>query len=430
MKTNCISGFIFVLAIISHGATAQNEKSGVPDSIVYNPADVSWRKSAEERIEKYRKADMGITVVDDRGNPIPDARIEVKMTRHAFGFGTLISQARWENIPNAEVARQQKELAENYFNKVVTIPTIKQSGDQMLDWLKERDIEIRGHYLMWARIQPGKRRGQPEVIPEDTLELRKIAFQYIEEMLTWAGDRISEWDVINHITTSGHLGFDHLFGFEIFADVIKYAKKRAPNAEMGINEGGVLWGNGPSMDEYYEVIRKLIELDAKPDAIGFMSHFRKNQLIRMEEIHKRLDKFSELVPHLQLTELDIDVNDNQLQANYLRDVMTIAFSHPAIFGIVMWNVWGKNNKALWYRDGTIKPAGKAWLDLVYNQWWTNQTGQTNGDGKFELRGFLGNYEITVQVGNETKTQQCHLEPGGNQVNFSMKQAISRGHTVR
>lgn len=417
MKTKFILAMMTLLMFAYFGETSSANQPEQDKSFKYSVNDNSWRESANERIEKFRKADFQINVIDNQGKAISNAQVNVKMTKHSFGFGALVGQTRWEGLPNTEVAQRNKDLVEKYFNKVVTIPTIQPSGDQMLYWFKERDIKVRGHYLMWARIQPGERKGQPKVMPADKNELRAQAFQYIKEMLTWSGTRVSEWDVINHITTSGHLGYDSLFGFQIFADVIKYAKEIAPHAVMGINDGGILWGDGPSMEEYYQVVQKLIKLNAKPDAVGFMSHFREEEFIAMGEIYKRLDKFAALVPHLQLTEFDIDVTDNQLQADYLRDVMTIAYSHPAIFGIIMWNVWGNNNKALWNQDGTIKPAGEAWIDLVYNQWWTNITGKTKRSGRFEGRGFLGDYEITVKLGDKIKTVKYQLVPGVSKIDF-------------
>jgi len=42
--------------------------------------DAEWRKQAEERIEKIRKADLKILVRDKRGVPVRDARVHVALT--------------------------------------------------------------------------------------------------------------------------------------------------------------------------------------------------------------------------------------------------------------------------------------------------------------------------------------------------------------
>ncbi|MEX0988202.1 MAG: endo-1,4-beta-xylanase [Bacteroidales bacterium] len=399
--------------------TIKNDTTNMVDN------DPEWLKSAKERIEIHRKSDIKITVSDISGEPVPDAEVAVKMSKHAFGFGALMGQSRWEDKPNPEDARLCRELVEKYFNKLVVGAHNNEVGDIQLDWLKERGIEVRGHYLMWARIQieDEDRRGQPDVMPADTNELKEIAFQYIEEMVTWAGNRISEWDAINHIVTdiSDHLGYDHLFGPSFFADVIKHAREHAPpGVEFWVNEGSILPGDGSRQDKYIAQIRKLLEYGGTPDGIGFMSHFKQeSDLISMDKIYERLDRFAELVPNLQLTEFDINVADQQLQAEYLHDVMTIAYSHPAVSGIVMWQIWGggANNTTLWNSDWTIKPAGEAWLDLVFNQWWTDLAGETDANGKYNLRGFLGDYDITVTAMGQTKTIKSQLDTAGISLDF-------------
>src|ERR1051326_3724626 len=44
-------------------------------------------KDADSRIERLRKTDFTIRVVDDGGVPIPDATVKVEQIRHKFLFG-------------------------------------------------------------------------------------------------------------------------------------------------------------------------------------------------------------------------------------------------------------------------------------------------------------------------------------------------------
>ena len=51
-----------------------------------------WRDPAvnariERNIERYRKGDATIAVVDAEGKPIPDATVKVRQTEHEFLFG-------------------------------------------------------------------------------------------------------------------------------------------------------------------------------------------------------------------------------------------------------------------------------------------------------------------------------------------------------
>jgi endo-1,4-beta-xylanase len=388
----------------------------------------SWREAARARIAEHRQANLEIAVVDAQGKPVPNANVAVKMTRHSFGFGALTGISRWDDKPNAADARRHLALVEERFNKVVTIPRADDpTTDRALDWLAARNIAVRGHYLMWAPLQPGRERyGQPpeafsrpvaEIVAQPTAadreKIRAAAFEHLERLLRFAGKRVTEWDAINHLANDTHGRFSDVFGPQIFADVIKRARELAPHARMWVNEGNVLTA-GNRLEKYHAAITELIALGAKPDGIGFMAHFREGEITPPEEIYKRLERFAALVPNLQLTELDIDLKDERLQAEAMRDILEIAFSHPAVSGIVMWQVWGQGAgaKTLWRTDWSIKPAGQVWLDHVFNDWWTETTGAAGPDGRFSTRGFLGDYEITVRAGDRHATVKTQLTRGG------------------
>lgn len=387
-----------------------------------------WREAARQRIEQHRKGDLDVRVTDSQGRPVSAATVTVKMIRHRFGFGALVGTNRWEDRPNAEDARRHLALVAERFNKVVTILKAGEPSSELaLTWLAERGIRVRGHYLMWAPVQPLRERGgQPTevfglpvkdlVAKADDRQLeaiRQAAFAHIERLLKFGGNRVAEWDAINHLANDAHVRFSDVLGPAIYADVIRRGRELAPHAQMWVNEGNVLTG-GQRLQKYHAAVAELIALGAKPDGIGFMSHFRDGGFTPPSEIYRRLEWFAELVPNLQLTELDIDTSDEQLQASFMRDVLTVAFSHPAVSGIVMWQVWGQGaaNKTLWRADWSIKPAGQVWLDQVFKEWWTNGGGTTDRQGKFSTRGFLGDYEVSVRVGDRAKAAQAQLVPGG------------------
>ena len=47
----------------------------------------TWRKRAAEGIERYRKGDGVVTVVDEAGNPVSNAKIKLTQKTHEFRFG-------------------------------------------------------------------------------------------------------------------------------------------------------------------------------------------------------------------------------------------------------------------------------------------------------------------------------------------------------
>ena len=84
----------------------------------------------------------------------------------------------------------------------------------------------------------------------------------------------------------------------------------------------------------------------------------------------------------------------------------VTFSHPSLEGVIMWGFWeGRHwypDAALYRKDWSIKPNGKAWEDLVLRQWRTEVTGKSDNKGKFSTRGFLGTYKIEVMHNGKKK----------------------------
>jgi hypothetical protein len=62
------------------------------------PSDAELLAGADTRIEKHRKADAAIVVVNAAGRPLSHAKIDVEQTRHAFLFGCNIFL--WGSLPN------------------------------------------------------------------------------------------------------------------------------------------------------------------------------------------------------------------------------------------------------------------------------------------------------------------------------------------
>ena len=60
-------------------------------------ADASWRKIADDNIDKYRKADISFQLKDKKGLPIIGAEISVEMKKHSFGWGTAVDAGTFVN---------------------------------------------------------------------------------------------------------------------------------------------------------------------------------------------------------------------------------------------------------------------------------------------------------------------------------------------
>lgn len=396
--------------------------------------DAPWRRQALDRIDHLRKGTLHLKVVDEDGTPVSGAQVRAEMKRHAFGFGSVVHPRylmaqdddgdRYRDIVARTMNKAPLETGFRWQNWFMGSDRYRKDMrtqlGQTLNWLNDHDIEVRGHYLMWA---PLSAKTQPEALLANGPALQKALFTHIAEKSQFSGQRVQEWDAINHIIGWGQRYEDVMGSPEIYAKVIRLGRQLNPHAEMWINEGQILPG-GSRRPPYLAMIETLKKQEALPDGIGFMGHFTGGSLTGMAQLKHIYDEFAKFGVPLQLTELDVDAGfDEQLQADYLRDVLILSFSHPAMEAINLWGFWeGRHwrpNAALWRRNWEIKPAGQVWMDWVHSQWRTTETGLSDSAGNFMTRGFFGEYEITVNRQNKRTTRSFVLHKDSPKVTISL-----------
>src|ERR1051325_2386886 len=75
-----------------------------PDSA----GDTRLLAGADARIEQYRKANATVKVLNQSGEPIPDARVHVEQLRHSFLFGCAAISLLKHSDPAQEEAYQKR----------------------------------------------------------------------------------------------------------------------------------------------------------------------------------------------------------------------------------------------------------------------------------------------------------------------------------
>ena len=421
------------------------------DSYVGRGPDAAWRKAASERIEKYRKGDLSVVVRDRASQPLGGAKVSVRMRRHAFWFGSR-ADVRLINS-DTEDAKKYREHFLELFN-YATVNTVyyfqwrtpKAAKEilaatlQAIPWLQRHGYPMRGHTLVWWFKDENINKPKQQVYE-----------RVIEHINQTAGNRslaaaFDEWDVQNEPFSNSEI-FRKL-GREKLVDFFNLVHKYDPDAKLFLNECHLIsqlhqkdWKQ--RQDFIYELVKELKDKDVPIHGLGFQSH-HVQALSPIPDILRILDRFAELGVDMQVTEYDIklrpaaDTKDwarrwrgpapttpelEQLEGEYMRDFLTAIFSHPGMKAFIMWGFWdGRHwlhNGPIFRKDWSLKPSGQAYKDLVLNQWWTNEDGKTNNDGIFKTRGFLGEYEVTIEHEGRKKTVKTALSRAGEAVSIEL-----------
>lgn len=431
------------------------------------------QKRVAEGIEKYRKGDLTITVVDGNGKIIPSAKVSIKQKNHAFRFGANIFLL--DEMESDEKNETYKKRFADVFN-MATLPFYwrdlepershprydkdspkvyrRPAPDLCMEFCEQNGIEPREHALAYERFYPKWLSDAPidEVKTAYENRCREISERYADKIPTIeVVNEMGHWD--NGITT--------LFKDP---DFIKYsfdvAEKYFPNNQLGINEAtNESWGDHClTTDKYYSYIESNILKGARIDAIGMQFHAFNKSEVEYEKTRKTYDPIS-LYNHmdlyarfgkpLQVTEITIpaytdDAEDEAIQAEIIENLYPIWFSHPAIEQIIYWNLVdgyahvassdpatiresqgdmtrGEN----YYRGGLLrfdmspKPAYNVIKRLITEVWHTEEQGTTDERGSVNFRGFYGDYDIEVESCGKCETLTVALQKSSDN-SFTVK----------
>jgi endo-1,4-beta-xylanase len=378
-----------------------------------------WREDAMARIEKHRKSDITVVVRNASGRPVDGAEVSITLSNLAFGIGGPYQAGLYRPDRSGFDVDTYQDKFKLHFNKAVLPNAMKWkqyptwgkiAAPKAVAWLSENNIPVRGHCLIW----PGWKYLPKELEQHknDPERLRQLATEHIEEMLTpWRG-KFVEWDVVNEVYMQ-HAMLD-VCGKDALVDWFKLARKLDPDTKLTYNDANTLVNNQPGhQDHYYETIQWLRSEGAPVDVMGFQGHI--HSFIPPEATYKRIERFAELGPAIEITEFDIlkqDVSD-EMASRYARDFMIAVFSHPKTIGIITWlggNPLRRNSvqqayaqTALYDENWNITPMGQVWLDLKTKEWHTDASGTTDSSGAYKTRGFHGEYNVTVTKDGKTAT---------------------------
>jgi endo-1,4-beta-xylanase len=401
--------------------------------------DAPWRAVADQSIEQLRKANFTVKVVNGAGQAVSGAEVRFEMTQHAFKFGSAVVSNKFNGGSALNPTYEQKMLdldgRGHGFNEIVFENDLKwpaweqhwsssqaEIASDML-WLKNKDISVRGHNLVW----PAWQYSPTDITATQTPDYIKNRIKnHLDNILNYpnVGKACTDWDVLNEIVTNndfanrfaGTMGYTT--GRELYTEVYKQARSLLPNAKLYINdyiaiEQGESSSNG--IATWKQRIDELLAQGAPIDGIGFQGHFSSipTGIPRVKEI---LDEFwNKYHFEAKVTEYDINkLASAELQAKYMRDILTICFAHPSMKGFLMWGFWDGahwlNNAPIYNQDWSLKPSGTAFIDQVFTKWWTDTKVNTSNIGEAIQRGYKGKYKITVKLPDgRIITQNADLE---------------------
>jgi len=254
-----------------------------------------WARAAEQRereivaatdqaIEKHRKADVTLRLVDSQGKPVTDARVSVEQTGHEFLFGCNIYG--FDRFPNNALNAAYKQRFEDLFN-YATVGFYwrwyeRQRGrplyeytDKVVAWCRYRGIRIKGHPLLWGSEAgvPHWSEGQP------TPDVQR---NRVQEILRRFQGRIEFWEVVNEPS--------HLDAPKV-DEPYRWARQADWKADLIINDYHVLADGCP---DFFQLLSEAKRNGVPFDGIGIQAHEPRTMRFPLDRVQQILDQYATL----------------------------------------------------------------------------------------------------------------------------------------
>jgi len=420
-----------ITPILTLSLLAMTAQAATPEAYRSCWRDPALNERIERNIEKYRKGDATIEVLDAAGKPVSGAKVELRQTGHEFLFGC-----------NAFVLGQLEKKERRYeeaFAKIFNFATVpfywegteptqgelrysepardmwrRPPPDRFLPWAAKNNITLKGHPLLWHAYNP-------PWLPKDADQLRSLYQKRFREIASRYAGKINIFDVVNESLVCSKsyplLTPDRDYVRWAFAEAAPLFPEKTT---LMINEITEYNFKPYETNPYVAQIKKLLSQGAKIRGIGLQYHFFRREKVDAYLADSKCDpgklldlyeKFTEFNLPLYITEITFPSagkDGDKLQAEVVSDHYRLWFAAPKMAGITWWNlgdgtaVKGENEAKGGLLDAEFKPkaAYRALDQFINKQWKTHAEVKTDAQGRAQFRGFHGTYRYVARVGGK------------------------------
>jgi endo-1,4-beta-xylanase len=382
-------------------------------------------------IIKNRTARAEITVLKADHSPLANQELLFTQTKHKFLFGTAGFDVA---LANGELSGAEKESAEKRTDKLtalfnyVTLPFYwgrfearrgqPQTGRLMkaAQWCVDHQLLVKGHPLCWHTVTADW------LLALSNAEILQAQIGRIQREVSDFRGLIDSWDVLNEavimpIFDKYDNGITRLCKehgrIRTIQTMFETARASNPKAILLLNDFDI----SPAYDI---LVEGCLAAGIKIDVIGIQSHMHQGYW-GVEKTEQVLEHFSRFNLPIHFTETTlvsgdlmpadiVDLNDYQVtswpstpegEERQSREVVQhykTLLAHPLVAGVTWWDFsdggWLNAPAGVIRRDVSSKPAYDALVGLVKGDWWLAPTRlRTDGEGRTEFTGFLGEYEM-------------------------------------
>jgi endo-1,4-beta-xylanase len=226
--------------------------------------------------------------------------------------------------------------------------------DKFVNFCQANNIKARGHTLCypdWGDADWFKNLPLNEVESEMNKHIDAVAGKYKGKIFVWDVVNEPTWQCGNCYGLNTNQNYYKAMGEGWIEKAFLRARAVDPNAILALNENFHEWQGEKQFQTIYDLVKQMKDkYGTNPipvHAIGFECHYSSlSQTKNMDRLKTWINKFSSLGLKVYITEADIALCDTpgdeaalESQKVAFRELMDVALSSPACFGLITWGIW-------------------------------------------------------------------------------------------
>lgn len=382
-----------------------------------------WVDASQAAIEKHRKTDVTVIVLDAQDRAVQSASVRLKLDRHDFVLGLAVSNDRMppKECRTLPVYRCFNAIALDRYTDWANTEQVdlQEQADRLSAWqtaLKPR----RTHFGRVVSADPARNHDRLSLL--SPTDLRDAVLARID-LASVFEPKPDDYDLYADILKQDML--ERKLGQGMLPRMFNHAHAARPKASFGVRVRDVIsLQNGRALAS---TIQKLEVRQIPFDHITIEQPF--NGPAQPNALQRMLEEYVAPMPvPVTLSALEFGGPTPIASAIKLETVLRLVFAQPRITGIYFAGLLDdellEENAGLLDKQDNPSAAGEV-LDALFTKVWTSdETGPTDERGNMQSRVFTGWYTITATLPDGTVIKSEAYVPASDRAKLIVLQATA------
>jgi endo-1,4-beta-xylanase len=397
-------------SVSSPGAQAPMQ----PTSVTSQTIEAPWQAAAQKQIDRLRKVEMALLVLDAKGQPVPGAAVSVKMSRHAFAWGVGLDRASLEKQP--AVGRDEavwrcfntlSPTAAGQWTSVEPKPNARQFADMraLAGLARGSNLSLR-----WGTLIPTDTGRWPAFTAELQSQTLRTSMIELARAVLWESSISTESiDLLTYCVPRP--GAAKSFSAAEVRQLYESVRVINPRVTLGVGFEDAFTGERPAT--VVTTLDSLLRAQVHPDVVTLECRLTGN--VTERALRQTVNAVTDLSFPVFISGLEVGGWTPQAAAQGLDTALSVFFSTPGVVGVSLAGVRSTGlsdpTAALLDESNRPTPAGQTLENLLRQRWWTEMNVVSDELGQVRERVFAGWHKIVATLPDGSRAEvEVYIAP--------------------